>query len=185
MGRKQHTSEAGSAARGRRLGWRVCLRKGCGRRYQARQWNQRYCQDPECLRLVHRWQATKRQRQRRAAPEERQKHAEAERSRRQRDPVGSRSPPEEERKYVTRKTKAGRLKRRLEYKATADKRLVLPSAPPSSTGSGQIVANNRSRRIAVGGYVQGDESGLSLPRSQGSEAAVVRAREELLAEDRK
>ncbi len=74
MGRVQDTNEArppASEGRGAgvRLGWRTCLRKGCGRRYRARQWNQRYCQDPECLRLVHRWQATKRQRQRRATPE--------------------------------------------------------------------------------------------------------------------
>ena len=39
---------------------RKCLRKGCRRRYQARNWNQRYCQDPKCLRLVRRWQAARR-----------------------------------------------------------------------------------------------------------------------------
>ena len=36
---------------------RVCLRKGCKRRYHPGQWNQRYCQDAECLREVRRWPA--------------------------------------------------------------------------------------------------------------------------------
>ena len=44
---------------------RICLRKGCGRKYQPRRWNQRYCQDPECLREVRRWQAARRQAKRR------------------------------------------------------------------------------------------------------------------------
>lgn len=62
---------------------RVCLRKGCGRRYMPRRWNQRYCQDPECLRLVRRWQSVRRQRRRRASPQARQRHRQAERARRQ------------------------------------------------------------------------------------------------------
>jgi len=61
---------------------RVCLRKGCGRRYTPRRWNQRYCQDPECLREVKRWQARQRQRRRRASPQGRQQHRHAERARR-------------------------------------------------------------------------------------------------------
>ena len=33
--------------------------KGCGRRYEPKRWNKRYCQDPECLRLLHRdWGTT-------------------------------------------------------------------------------------------------------------------------------
>ena len=52
-------------ARGRRPRPRICLRKGCGRKYQPRRWNQRYCQDPECLRQVRRWQAARRQAKRR------------------------------------------------------------------------------------------------------------------------
>lgn len=64
------------------LGWRICLRKGCQRRYRAASWNARYCQDPQCLRLVRRWQAAKRQQQRRATPEGRQRHAQAQRERR-------------------------------------------------------------------------------------------------------
>ena len=43
----------------------MCLRKGCGRKYQPRRWNQRYCQDPECLRQLRRWQAAQRQARRR------------------------------------------------------------------------------------------------------------------------
>lgn len=97
MGRAQHTNETGGptsngpatecfvaavGVRGRRLGWRRCLRKGCGRRFRARRYNQRYCREPECLNEVHRWQAAKRQRKRRADPAGRQRHAEAERQRR-------------------------------------------------------------------------------------------------------
>ena len=44
---------------------RTCFRKGCGRRYQPRRWNQRYCQDLECLRQVRRWQDARRQAKRR------------------------------------------------------------------------------------------------------------------------
>jgi hypothetical protein len=86
MGHCQDSNQGGRSASGRRLGWRICLRKGCGRWYRARQWNQRYCQEAECLRLVHRWQGTKRQRERWAVSEGRQKHAAAERERRQRSP---------------------------------------------------------------------------------------------------
>jgi hypothetical protein len=63
---------------------RICLRKGCGRRYQPRRWNQRYCQDPECLRLVRRWQAAQRQARRRQDDSAKAQHAEAQRARRQR-----------------------------------------------------------------------------------------------------
>ena len=68
----------------RRPRTRVCLRKGCGRKYQPRRWNQHYCQDPECLRLVRRWQAAKRQAKRRQDEAAKSEHAEAERARRQR-----------------------------------------------------------------------------------------------------
>jgi hypothetical protein len=84
MGHVEHTTEAGVSTRGRRLGWRTCLRKRCGRRYRARHWRQRYCREPDCLLELRRWQAAKRQRKRRATAEGRKKHAEAERERRQR-----------------------------------------------------------------------------------------------------
>ena len=182
MGPEHLTTDRDVSASGSRRGLRLCLRKGCGRSFQPRQWNQRYCQEPECLRAVRRWQAAKRQRQRRATAEGRQRHAVEERQRRKRDsaradrpnsdgPTGletgsegsawSRStnnlpdvfcdrpgcyePPREssraaarycgdacraamrqvrdrERKYLARKTKAGRLKRRLEYQAAKVKR---------------------------------------------------------------
>lgn len=61
----------------------MCLRKGCGRRYQPRCWNQRYCQDAECLREVRRWQAAKRQAQRRADEAVKARNAAAQRARRQ------------------------------------------------------------------------------------------------------
>jgi hypothetical protein len=63
---------------------RKCLRKGCRRRYQARNWNQRYCQDPECLRRVRRWQAARRQAKRRQDDDVKAQHAEAEKDRRRR-----------------------------------------------------------------------------------------------------
>ncbi len=85
MGHNQHTSfPPGCTSRRRRLGLRVCLRKGCGCVFQARCWNQRYCQDPECLRLVRCWQAAKRQCQCRQNAAHRERHCEAERQRRKR-----------------------------------------------------------------------------------------------------
>jgi hypothetical protein len=73
---------------------RVCLRKGCGRRYTPQRWNQRYCQDPECLRLVRRWQAARRQARRRQDEAAKARHAEAQRARRRRN-TSSPQPPKE------------------------------------------------------------------------------------------
>jgi hypothetical protein len=84
VGTRQGTGKRGHSARGRRPRVRVCLRKGCGRRYQARCWNQRYCQDPECLRSVRRWQAARRQAERRQDAQVKARHAQAERVRRRR-----------------------------------------------------------------------------------------------------
>jgi hypothetical protein len=69
-------------ARPRRPRARPCLNKACGRKYQPRRWNQRYCQDPECLRVVNRWQAAQRQAKRREPAAGQAEHAEAERARR-------------------------------------------------------------------------------------------------------
>ncbi len=63
---------------------RICLRKGCGHKYQPRRWNQRYCQDPECRRQVRRWQAARRQARRRQDDAAKTQHAQAQRARRQR-----------------------------------------------------------------------------------------------------
>jgi hypothetical protein len=71
-------------ARGRRPRQRSCLRKGCNRQYLPRRWNQRYCHDPECQREVRRWQAARRQAEHRKKFAARQRHAQAERERRQR-----------------------------------------------------------------------------------------------------
>ena len=71
-------------ARGRRPRPRPCLRKGCGRAYQPRRWNQRYCQEPECRREVRRWQAARRQAKYRQEADAKARHAQAERERRQR-----------------------------------------------------------------------------------------------------
>ncbi len=92
MGHLQHTLCLCFSASGRRLGQRICLRKGCGRVYQAQRWNQRYCQDPTCLKLVRRWQAAKRQKARRKRPEARAAHAAAERQRRASRAEGHRPP---------------------------------------------------------------------------------------------
>ena len=179
----------GVSASGGRLGWRSCLRKGCGRTFQARRYNQRYCQDPECLREVRRWQGAKRQRKCRSQPEGRQRHAEAERQRRKQRASAvsaatanrvrcrrtataengawsrSRRHPEifcdrpgcyeplrdsprapasycgddcraamrqardRERKWLRRKTEAGRFKRRLEYQAAGPNAVEIVSLP--------------------------------------------------------
>jgi hypothetical protein len=84
LGHLQHNLPCPGSTSRSRLRPRVCLRQGCGQLYQPSRWNQRYCQDPECLRLVRRWQAAKRQQQRRACPDVRQAHAAAERQRRAR-----------------------------------------------------------------------------------------------------
>jgi hypothetical protein len=89
LGHVQHTLCQAFPTSGRRLGPRICLRRGCYRVYWARRWNQRYCQDPECRKLVRRWQAAKRQQQRRQQPEVRQAHAAAERQRRVRRRVAA------------------------------------------------------------------------------------------------
>ncbi len=76
-------------ARGRRARPRICLRKGCGRVYQPRSWNQRYCQDPECQRQVRRWQAARRQARHRQDAAAKARHAQAEKARRQRAKLAS------------------------------------------------------------------------------------------------
>ncbi len=84
MGARQGTGKRGCSARRRRPRLRRCLRKGCGRLYQPRSWNQRYCQDPECLRLVRQWQAARRQAKHRQTAEVKAQHAQAQKVRRQR-----------------------------------------------------------------------------------------------------
>jgi hypothetical protein len=74
-------------ARGRRPRPRICLRKGCERKYKPRCRIQRYCQEPECRRQVRRWQAARRQAERRKDAHVRAQHAEAEKVRRQQTKV--------------------------------------------------------------------------------------------------
>jgi len=71
---------------------RICLRKGCGHKYQPRRWNQRYCQAPECRREVRRWQAARRQARRRQDDAAKTQHAQAQRARRQRVPSAPQAP---------------------------------------------------------------------------------------------
>ncbi len=220
MGPEHLTTSRDVSASGSRWKPRNCLRKECGRRFLPRQWNQRYCREPECLREVERWQAAKRQRQRRATPEGRRRHAETERQRRKRDsaqanrperdeaagaetasktPAWSRSdknlpevfcdrpgcyePPREssrapahycgdacraamrqvhdrERKYLARKTQAGRLKRHLEYQAAKVKRCqnrhahqsVLSDLPLATCGppQGSVLSYGRDPGARLG-----------------------------------
>jgi hypothetical protein len=197
-------------------GWRGCLRKGCGRRFQARRYNQRYCQDPECLREVRRWQGAKRQRKCRSQAEGRQRHVEAERERRKQRACQPPKPPESEstpaepcawsrsrkfpkvfcdrpgcyepprdspralasycgddcrgamrqaqdreRKWLRRKTEAGRFKRRLEYQATRAKRREGPVAS-GDMGPGQSSARSGAKGGAVLGYQRGGDRALDL-----------------------
>lgn len=225
MGPGHPTTDGDVSTSGIRWKPRNCLRKGCGGSFQPRQWNQRYCREPECLREVKRWQAAKRQRQRRGTPEGRQRHAEAERQRRKRDsaqadrperdeaagpetafetPAWSRSdknlpgvfcdrpgcyePPREsprapahycgdacraamrqvrdrERKYLARKTKAGRLKRRLEYQAAKVKRCRGPHDHRSFPSDPSLAKSGppQSSVLSYGGEVQ---RALGFPRPQ-------------------
>jgi hypothetical protein len=84
MGAHHVKSKLHCPARARRPRLRLCLRKGCGRKYQPVRWNQRYCQEPECQREVRRWQAARRQAKHRQAPEAKAGHAQAQRAHRQR-----------------------------------------------------------------------------------------------------
>jgi hypothetical protein len=84
LGHPEHNLCQAFSTSGGRLGLRICLRRGCHRVYRACCWNQRYCQDAECRKLVRRWQAAKRQQERRKRPEVLQSHAAAERERRAR-----------------------------------------------------------------------------------------------------
>lgn len=61
---------------------RQCLRKGCENRYQPRQWNQSFCQEPDCQAEVRRWQSAKRQQKWRADDGNRRRQASRDRERR-------------------------------------------------------------------------------------------------------
>jgi hypothetical protein len=94
MGRRQSNAASPAASSGPRFPTRTCHRRGCGRKFLPRSWNQRYCREPKCLRLLHGWQATKRQRERRRQAEKRRQHADAERERRRRQREAKASRPD-------------------------------------------------------------------------------------------
>ncbi len=79
MGQEQLTAPRRRSPSTRRFPPRTCHRKGCGCVFRPRAWNQLYCQEPECLQLLRRWQAAKRQSRARRLAEKRKQHAEAER----------------------------------------------------------------------------------------------------------
>ena len=83
VGIGQVTGKRRRRARGRRSRPRICLRKGCRRKYRPRCHNQRYCQDPECLRKVRRWHAARRKARHRQDADVKIKHAQEEKARRQ------------------------------------------------------------------------------------------------------
>jgi hypothetical protein len=89
LGTRQRTGKHDCSARGRRPRPRICLRKGCRRKYRPRCSYQRYCQEPECLRQVRRWQAARRQAERRQNDSVKTRHAQAEKERRQRAKLAS------------------------------------------------------------------------------------------------
>ena len=84
VGREDPTSGPGRRKR-RRFPLRLCLRQGCGRHFDPRSWNQRYCPDPDCRRKVRQWQDRKRQQRRRSSKEGKKAHREAESRRRKRE----------------------------------------------------------------------------------------------------
>ncbi len=84
MGQQQLTGSDTVSASTSPFPPRPCHRKGCKAVFVPRRWNQRFCQAPECLRELRRWQAAKRQQRRRRRADVRRQHAEAERDRRRR-----------------------------------------------------------------------------------------------------
>ena len=92
VGTCQGTRKHRADARGRHPRQRKCLRKGCRRKYKPRRWNQRYCQDAECLRLVRRWLAARRQAKRRQDDAAKTEHAEKQRARRRRVTASPQAP---------------------------------------------------------------------------------------------
>ena len=93
MGHSQFSTASPSLPENSRFPPRLCLRKGCGRIFDVRSGNQRYCQDPECLRQVRRWLAAKRQRVRRQRPEVRENRAAAAKEARERKSRLKTDPP--------------------------------------------------------------------------------------------
>jgi len=83
VGTCQGTGKRCTETRERRPRPRICFRKGCRRKYLPRCWNQRYCQEPECLRQVRCWQAARRQAKHRQEAVAKARHAQAEKARRQ------------------------------------------------------------------------------------------------------
>lgn len=69
-----------------------CLRKGCENRYQPRQWNQQFCNEPGCHAEVVRWQNAKRQQRWRQQPENRERQARLARIRREKSKLGHEFP---------------------------------------------------------------------------------------------
>lgn len=93
MGQNQHNLPSSSSARNSRFPPRTCLRMGCDRNFVPQRWNQCYCRDAECRRLLRRWQAAKRQQRRRSRAEVRQQRAAAAKQKRAAARAAGRSAP--------------------------------------------------------------------------------------------
>lgn len=93
MGQNQHNLPPSSSARNSRFPLRMCQRKGCDCSFVPQRWNQRYCRDAECRRLLRRWQAAKRQQRRRSRAEVRQQRAAAAKQKRAAARAAGRSAP--------------------------------------------------------------------------------------------
>ena len=69
-----------------------CLRKGCENRYQPRQRNQQFCNEPSCHDEVVRWQNAKRQQRWRRLPKNRERQASLARIRRKKEKLQPKVP---------------------------------------------------------------------------------------------
>jgi hypothetical protein len=206
VGSCHHKPKCRGCASGRRPRARVCLRKGCGRKYQPRCWNQRYCQDAECQRQVRRWQAARRQAKRRLDAEAKAQHAEAERVRRQRAQSVPQAPKPAEvaaarghaaKSFFDYRCAPGRgaMNGRLRRSATRDATAALPAVGRlamfwivnASGGGAELsvaVANAlRSIRRRAGNGPGGHAMGLARhhPRRLRGDAARGRRRSSIIA----
>jgi hypothetical protein len=93
LGQNQHNLPSSSSARNSRFPPRTCQRKGCDRSFVPQRWNQRYCRDVDCRRLLRRWQAAKRQQRPRRRAEVRQQRAAAVKQKRAAARAAGRSAP--------------------------------------------------------------------------------------------
>ena len=148
---------------------RLCLRKGCGRKYQPRRPNQRYCQDPECLRLVRRWQAARRQARRRQDDAAKIQHAQAQR--------GAGSVPYRRRKHHKILKLRLRVVTQQEFfcrLAAATDRVAMNRPPRSATARRATVAPPVGRRCAAYAIASANGGSAALTTAGGRASRSTR-----------